>query len=132
MEPSEIRDASVIGTAPNCAEFIIGRAFARPVGSIRVTKLTYEKNRALDSRDLLKLVNLICPTGKSATAGTFALSSPDRKNISVFPKSNPLYIPRRLVPNEGRIAIVTDVGNGMWWTRQCQVRNRGRRAGFGS
>jgi hypothetical protein len=35
---------------------------------------------------------LICPTGKSATACVSALSSPDRKNISVFPKSNPLYV----------------------------------------
>ena len=49
---------------------------------------------------------LICPTGCSADW----LSSPDCKNISVLarPKS-PLY-PRRLVPLEGRIAIVTDAG----------------------
>jgi hypothetical protein len=58
----------------------------------------------------LKGFNLICPTGKSATAADFPKSSLDRKNISVFPKPDPLYIHRRLVPLEGRIAIVTDAG----------------------
>jgi hypothetical protein len=67
--------------------------------------------------------SLICPTGKSATACASALSSPVRKNISVFPKSNPLYIRRHPVPREGRIAIVTDVGHGMWWTRQRRARS---------
>jgi hypothetical protein len=60
------------------------------------------KARTLDSRDLSKQINLICPTGKSVTAPVFALSSPDRKNISVFPKSDPLYIPRVSFPLEGR------------------------------
>jgi hypothetical protein len=46
------------------------------------------RNRALDSRDLLKQINLICPTGKSATVCAFALSSPLCKNISVFPNPN--------------------------------------------
>jgi hypothetical protein len=43
-------------------------------------------------------------------AADFPKSSLDRKNISVFQKSDPLYIHRRLVPLEGRIAIVTDAG----------------------
>jgi hypothetical protein len=30
-------------------------------------------------------------------------------------------------PREGRIAIVTDVGRGMRWTRQCQARRAPRR-----
>jgi hypothetical protein len=38
------------------------------------------------------------------------LSSPIRKNISVFPNPNQNYMIRRLVPLEGRIAIVTDAG----------------------
>jgi hypothetical protein len=35
---------------------------------------------------------LICPTGKSTSAYVSALSSPIRKNISVFQKSNLLYM----------------------------------------
>ena len=46
--------------------------------------------------------SLICPTGKSGTACVSVLSSPDRKNISVFPKSDPLYIPAVSFPLEGR------------------------------
>jgi hypothetical protein len=36
------------------------------------------------------------------TARAFALSSPDGKNISVFPKPNQLYGFRHPVPEEGR------------------------------
>jgi hypothetical protein len=44
------------------------------------------------------------------TARAFALSSPDRKNISVFPNPNQSYNSRRPTPQEGRIMIVTDAG----------------------
>jgi hypothetical protein len=43
---------------------------------------------------------------------------------------NHIYKPRRLVP-KGHIAIVTDVGNGMRWTRQRLSARRDGRAGFG-
>jgi hypothetical protein len=46
---------------------------------------------------------VICPTGKSATACASILSSPDRKNISVFPNPNQFYNSRRLVPTRGAL-----------------------------
>ena len=52
----------------------------------------------------------ICPTGKSVSNSANRLSSPIRKNISVFPKSKSNYMIRRPVPLEGRFAIVTDAG----------------------
>jgi hypothetical protein len=39
MERSEIREAA-LRCSPDFAEFIIGRAFARPVGSIRATNFS--------------------------------------------------------------------------------------------
>jgi hypothetical protein len=47
-----------------------------------------------------------CLTGKTLNF----LSSPLRKNISVLVPPKSLHIPHRLVPLEGRIAIVTDAG----------------------
>ena len=32
--------------------------------------------------------------------------------------------PRRLVPKEGRLAIVTDAGNGMRWTQIARLTKR--------
>jgi hypothetical protein len=49
---------------------------------------------------------VICPTG---CPGDF-VSSPFCKNILVFRKRKSVYIHRRLVPLEGRIAVVTDAG----------------------
>jgi hypothetical protein len=46
---------------------------------------------------------VICPTGKPATACASILSSPDRKNISVFPNPNQFYNSRRLVPTRGAL-----------------------------
>jgi hypothetical protein len=40
MERSEIRGRLGDIVIPDCAEFIIGRAFARPVGFIRATAAT--------------------------------------------------------------------------------------------
>src|SRR6202035_4488583 len=63
-----------------------------------------------------------CPTGKSATVRPVALSSPSRKNISVFPKAKSLlYLPPSRPHPEGRFAIVTDVGNGMRWTQAARL-----------
>src|SRR6266851_681702 len=45
------------------------------------------------------------------------------------PDPNQTYIPRHPVPEEGRIAIVTDVGHGMRWTRQRRAR-AGSQGGF--
>jgi hypothetical protein len=51
------------------------------------------------------------------------LSSTSRKNISLSP-SGKSALPARAIPSpqEGRFAVVTDVGSGMRWTRQRQAR----------
>jgi hypothetical protein len=58
------------------------------------------------SYDLLPDGLFDCPTGKSLNF----LSSPLRKNISILVLPKSLLYPRRLVPLQGRIAIVTDAG----------------------
>ena len=45
---------------------------------------------------------------------TKSLSSPLRKNISVYPKCKSGYMIRRLAPLKGRIAIVTNAGRDAW------------------
>ena len=65
---------------------------------------------------------LICPTGKSVTASAFALSSPDRKNISVFPKSNPLYILAVPFPMRG-VSRSSQTWRGMRWTLMAPLTN---------
>jgi hypothetical protein len=67
--------------------------------------------------DFCKPLKVICPSG-------CFLSSPLKKNISVFPNPNQFYNSRRLVPAGGALAIVTDVGNGMRWTRTARLTNR--------
>ena len=71
---------------------------------------------------------VICPTGKSSGI----VSSPFRKNISLRRLlETPLVIPAVPPRIEGRIAIVTNVGCGMRWTRvagQDGLRRRGRRS----
>jgi hypothetical protein len=56
--------------------------------------------------DLLKPISVILPDGQISEF----LSSPRCKNILLFRNTNQLYNPRRLVPQEGRLAIVTDAG----------------------
>jgi hypothetical protein len=56
--------------------------------------------------ELRRTCRLICPTGKSP----ISLSSPSRKNISVFTIPKSLLYPLPFRPTEGRIAIVTDAG----------------------
>ena len=55
--------------------------------------------------------------------GVSSLISDFPKDISVptYPKSILELLPSR--PTEGRIAIVTDVGHGMRWTRQRFARD---------
>jgi hypothetical protein len=66
---------------------------------------------------------LICPTGKSAGI----VSSPSGKNISLRRLlETPLVIPAVPPRIEGRIAIVTNVGCGMQWTRVAAQDGRGR------
>jgi len=50
------------------------------------------------------------PDGQISRAIYRPLSSPFCKNILIFRTPNQFYIPRRLVPSEGRFAIVTDAG----------------------
>ena len=58
------------------------------------------------------------------------LSSPSRKNILIFRIHKSVYISRHPASQEGRFAVVTDVGCGMRWTRQRRSANtlRGRAA----
>jgi hypothetical protein len=49
------------------------------------------------------------------------LSRPSTKNISLWP-SGKSTLQFRLVPQEGRFAVVTDLGSGMRWTRRHQAR----------
>ena len=63
---------------------------------------------------------ICCLTGKTLNS----CPAPFAK-IFTFPfYPNHFYIPRRPVPNEGRIAIVTDVGNGMRWTLAVRLTKR--------
>jgi hypothetical protein len=56
------------------------------------------------------LTQVICPSGAVRDFAFGLLSSPFRKNISVFPKckSGVYLAPSR--PTEGRLAIVTNAG----------------------
>jgi hypothetical protein len=51
------------------------------------------------------------------------LSSPFNKNILIFRNSKSVYIHGHPVPQEGRFAVVTDVGGGMRWTRMVLLTN---------
>src|SRR6476620_4669000 len=52
------------------------------------------------------------------------LSSPHPKKIPLSPSGKSALSARPIPrPQEGRIAIVTDVGCGMRWTRQCRKTN---------
>jgi hypothetical protein len=65
----------------------------------------------------------IYPTGKSMRPALDRLSSPSRKNILIFRNSKSVYIHGHPASQEGRFAVVTDVGCGMRWTRQCHTTN---------
>jgi hypothetical protein len=54
-----------------------------------------------DGRNWAGIGRRDCPTGKSRGAGGFALSSPIRKNISVFPKYKSNYMICHPVPQRG-------------------------------
>ena len=59
-----------------------------------------------------------CPTGKSLRPLIWCRLVPFSKIFPSPPDPNHFYIPAVPSHTEGRFAIVTDVGNGMWWTRQ--------------
>ena len=86
---------------------------------------------------------LICRRGKSNFCIGLRQINPTGKSLLIFRNGvKPLlqkYFASRLTQiscissavlshREGRIAIVTDVGNGMRWTRERQARNGNRRA----
>jgi hypothetical protein len=74
---------------------------------------------------------IIYRRSRARRANRDSLSSPSRKNILVHFKAKSLHRPPRPASQEGRFAIVTDVGCGMRWTRQRQKTNdiaRGRRS----
>jgi len=62
------------------------------------------------------------PDGQITTRPSKPLSSPLTKNISLFQKCKSGVGKAISCPQEGRIAIVTDVGCGMQWTRPCARR----------
>src|SRR5260221_6458719 len=103
----------MIGAA-QYAEPVIGRAFARPVGycALRATA---------DGPD-------DCLTGKSVNC----CPAPFAKIFRFSLDPNHIYIAHRLVPLEGRIAIVTDAGrdavdaaaSGVWQYRRAGSRER--------
>jgi hypothetical protein len=69
------------------------------------------------------------PDGQSAHARYAQFAR--RANVPqlILPPNQPQH--RRVpLPQEGRFAIVTDVGSGMRWTRQRQARDGNRRAGL--
>ncbi|MEI9924504.1 MAG: hypothetical protein WDN50_14075 [Bradyrhizobium sp.] len=57
------------------------------------------------------------PTGKSMHPALHRLSSPLVKNILIFRSRKSVYIHGHPASQEGRFAVVTDVGCGMRWTR---------------
>jgi len=62
---------------------------------------------------------LICPTGGLS----IFLSSPLPKNIPLHDWVETALWSRTVpCPQEGRFAVVTDVGRGMRWTRRRQAR----------
>jgi hypothetical protein len=63
-----------------------------------------------------------CVTARRANHSKPVQPSREKYSASRSPQINPTTsaIPR---PQEGRIAIVTDVGCGERWPRQCRVRN---------
>ena len=52
------------------------------------------------------------PTGKSVRKSAKSKSSPFVKNILIFRNGKSVYIFGHPVPQEGRFAVVTDVGTG--------------------
>ena len=67
-------------------------------------------------------VTMSLPDGQITTRPSKPLSSPQNENISLFQKCKSGVGKAVSCPQEGRIAIVTDVGCGMRWTRRCARR----------
>jgi hypothetical protein len=73
-------------------------------------ELSSERIDVVEEGQLPRTGRLICPTGKSASARVFALSSPLCKNILIFRRPKSGYIRHRPVPQRGARAIVTNAG----------------------
>jgi hypothetical protein len=70
---------------------------------------------------------VICPSGKSANvvSRTASLSSSSAKIFVLRCRANHRHFLARLAPDqEGRFAIVTNVGCGMRWTQRCAQTRR--------
>jgi hypothetical protein len=63
-----------------------------------------------------------CPTGKSVTRLFLACPAPFEKIFWFSEYANQFICFAVLFPQEGRFAVVTDVGSGMRWTRRCHAR----------
>ena len=66
---------------------------------------------------------VICPTGKSMSKPSDFLSRPVGKNISFRRLVETALLIRHPASQEGRFAVVTDVGCGMRWTWQRRVQS---------
>ena len=69
----------------------------------------------------------VCPDGQITTRPSKPLSSPLTKNISLLQKCKSGVGKAISCPQEGRIAVVTDVGCGMRWTLWAAADERGPR-----
>jgi hypothetical protein len=63
------------------------------------------------------------PTGKSMRPAPGGLASPFNKNILIFRIRKSVYIHSHPASQEGRFAVVTDVGCGMRWTLITPLTN---------
>jgi hypothetical protein len=89
----------------------------RNLSSLEVTDLT-----DAPKSHFLEPSQRIYPTGKSAKT----CQAPFAKIFLFFRMANQVYKPDIPCPQEGRFAIVTNVGQGMRWTQQPQARKRRR------
>jgi hypothetical protein len=98
------------GAAPDFAEPVIGRAFARPVGSAGRTL-----HRVRDTREFASGA-VICPSGSF-------VSSPVCKNISLHPSGKSSLQIRAIPPHRGAYRDRHGRGVRMRWTRQRFARD---------
>jgi hypothetical protein len=78
--------------------------------------------RAVNSREVRpQSTRLICPSGKSMGEPNDFLSIPAEKNISFRRSVETDLLIRYPASQEGRFAVVTDVGCGMRWTQAAPL-----------
>jgi hypothetical protein len=91
--------------------------------SIITNQIAIKEDRQRRADSCLGKFSLICPSGSLANS----VSSPSCKNILLFRNRKSVYIHRRLVPQQGRFAIVTNAGrdavdaaaSGVRWDRRA-------------